>query len=936
MATDPAPPLPTEPGSTGALTAGTDIGRFRIESLVGQGGMGAVYLAWDPVLERRVALKAIRLGNEGRLTSLERFRREAMALAQVNHRHVCQIHDWVEHEGSAYIAMEYIEGETLATAGRQMVLPQKLLAIRAIALALEAAHAKGIVHRDLKASNVMVDGQGQVKVLDFGLARLLDAAQLQGDCTTGEVPPLPRLPPAAGHDFTLADAPLLAQGDETSIGRLSCASSPESDHRGDMTEAGTFMGSPAYASPEQLRGKRVGPPSDVFSLGVLAWELILAEHPYAGEGQVRMLAMVQGEPRSLRGRHLPRRVSRLLRAMLRRDPAARPSAQAVAGALSRHLDRTPAIGWVGGGTAALLGLLYIGYLLLGRSIIADFAKEHPPRLAVLPLRNATGEARLDAQVSLGMAELFSSALRSSPSLSVVEPEAIARATSGLRMTAAEAQEPAGQMRLAKALGAQLLMRGVLDADAARQARVLRYELVDEAGETRFSGQVRATQGTFDPYALVDPAAHALLRKVDPMRGVAAQGIPLPQGAFAAYANGKALLQKGDFKASEAELREAAMRAPAFAPAVLAYASCLRRLGREQALATANWALMSAKAAGDRWTEGRALGLKAYLAKDQGDLGEAQALRERELGLAQALGDHDSVAVTLNHLGLIAQERGQEAEALRFHQQSLDLSRRIGDQVYLSLAQNNLANLALKGGDLGAAEGLYRNNLALQQALGNRWGEALALNNLGVVALAGRELAKAEGLLSRALGIRMAVGDREGQITCLRNLGILALLKGDAARSADFHGQALVLAKEMGHRTLEAECQFYVADLIRRQGQFPPARAGYERVLQLLPEGVTPGVRANALAALAECRLRLPAHEVKEAERLLGSLPAAHTDSPFVHRAKAWLAYQTGHGPEALAELEWALADPKRQAPELRHELEQTRARFQAGSAHSAK
>ncbi|HEX9082400.1 MAG TPA: serine/threonine-protein kinase, partial [Holophagaceae bacterium] len=153
------------------MPVGSRIGRFLVKELLGQGGMGAVYQAWDPVLERNVALKAIRLGRDGEDEARARFRREALALAQLNHPNVCQIHDWVEAQGSAFIAMEFIEGKNLAEAGRGMDLRQKLQAIRAIARALEAAHAKGIVHRDLKPGNVMVDARGGLKVLDFGLAR---------------------------------------------------------------------------------------------------------------------------------------------------------------------------------------------------------------------------------------------------------------------------------------------------------------------------------------------------------------------------------------------------------------------------------------------------------------------------------------------------------------------------------------------------------------------------------------------------------------------------------------------------------------------------------------------------------------------------------------------------------------------------------------------
>jgi tetratricopeptide (TPR) repeat protein len=176
-----------------------------------------------------------------------------------------------------------------------------------------------------------------------------------------------------------------------------------------------------------------------------------------------------------------------------------------------------------------------------------------------------------------------------------------------------------------------------------------------------------------------------------------------------------------------------------------------------------------------------------------------------------------------------------------------------------------------------------------------------------------------------------VGDKVGQITCLRNLGILALMKGQPSVSKEFHDRALDLAQKTGLRTIEAECQFYVAELARLQQRFAQARVGYQRVLDLLPEGVTPEVRGNALAALAECLIRMPRFDSKEFERRLALLRPADSYSPYVHRAKAWYAFLSGHQAAALAELGQAMDDPRRQAPELRAELEQTRTRFQAAT-----
>lgn len=908
-----------------ALAPGAAVGRFQVQALLGSGGMGAVYLAWDPVLERKVALKAIRLGADAKGAAL-RFRREAMALAQLNHRHVCQVHDWVEARGSAFIAMEFVEGETLATAGPGMPFRQKLQALRSIAFALEAAHAKGIVHRDLKPSNVMVDAAGQVKVLDFGLARLVTAGGRALRAGGGEAPLPAGFPEEAGSEATQVDSGA-GGGREDTLAAPGASPLP-ADSWGEMTEAGLFMGSPVYASPEQMAGGPAGPPSDVFSLGVVAWELLLGDHPFPGEGRARMAATRQGELRSLRGRGLPRQVAGLLRAMLQLDPAARPTARQVAERLGRLLAGTPAAWWVGGSLAALGLLLGPAYYLFGRGVIADLGRERPPRTVVLPVRNDTGDPSVEAQVAVGMTELLSSALQGSPRLAVVDPESVGRAMANLRLSPAEAADSASHPRIANALGAQLFLRGTLSRDPAGGADLLSYALVDQAGRVRFSGLARAPrQASFVPYALVDPAVHDLLRKVDPLRSGAMQAAPVPAAVFAAYAEGKARFLRGDFKGAEPFLREAAHQAPAFSGAVSAYAACLRRLGRDQAHAVANWALMSARATGDRWAEGRALALKAYLAKDQGNLDDSQKLREATLVLAQSIGDRDAELGAINHLGLLAAERGQAEAAGAFYDRAIRLSQQTGDQVYLSLAQNNRANLALKRGDLAAAEALYRTNLDLQRSLGNRWGEALALNNLGVLALMARDLPAAGERLGAVLAIREAVGDRVGQATCLRNLGILALMKGDRPASAAFHARALALAQAAGMRTVEAECRFYGAELERLEGRYARALAGYEKVLELLPPGVTPEVRANAQAGAAECLARRPRPALKEAGERLQALAGPGADSPYAHRARAWVAFASGRPEAAAAALALAAADPNRQAPEIHAELEAAREAF---------
>jgi tetratricopeptide (TPR) repeat protein len=882
--------------------------------------MGAVYEAWDPVLERKVAIKAVCLGGVGKEEALARFRREAMALAQLNHPNVCQIHDWVEARGGAYIAMEFIEGETLATAGMGMDVPRKLQVLRAIARALEAAHAKGLVHRDLKPSNVMVDARGNVKVLDFGLARLADAGQAQGPSAPSDEESLPQRPALSGDDLTLAEPSHVDP--RTSLG---------SPSQPDMTEAGVFMGTPSYASPEQIVGQRVGPPSDVFSLGLVAWELLQGEAAFPGRGREHLTATLCGEPRPMKLR-LPRRIGGLLRAMLCKDPAKRPTATEVAAILGRQLGGAPLTWWIGGAASVLAVLLGFGYLLFGRSIIADLGRGGPPRLVILPIQNETGDASLDALVNVGMTELLATALRGSSSLAVVEPGTVARVMAGLHLSASGARKPGSGLRIAKAVGARLLLRGQVRQEPHGSTLVFTYELVDAKGRTRLEGSDQMHRTTpFEPYPLVDPAAHTLLRKVAPLESSGAEGAPISPAVFEAYATGLALFRNGDFKGSEAPLREAAMRAPGFADAVSAYAACLRRLGEDPAPLAANWALMSAKATGNRWAEVQALALKAYLAKDRGDLDTSQQLREQSLDLAHTIGDVDGEIAATNHLGLIAAERGQDAQARAFYERALKLSEETGLRFLQALCQNNLANLDLQRGETDIAAGLYQGTLQIQRDLGNRWGEALALNNLGVLALMSRDLPRAEALLSKALTIREAVGDRSGEATCLRNLGILAQMKGNTAASAAYLAQALDLAQQAGLRTVAAECLFYQADLERMQRRFPLAREGFQKVLTLLPSGVTPEVRDNAQAGLAECLVRQAHPDLKKAGQLLAAISSGDADSPIVHRARAWLARASGQPGLALAQLDRALADPQHDAPQIHAELEATRAEFLKGA-----
>ena len=249
------------------IPAGTRLGPYEVQSAVGAGGMGEVYRARDTRIDRIVAIKVLPAPVAADPVALERFNREARAISQLDHPHICALHDLGTHEGTNFLVMQYVEGETLAARIERGRLPQDeaLTIARQIADALQAAHERAIVHRDLKPANVMQTKDGLVKVLDFGLAKIFA--------------------PAEAGTFSDADG----KGP-----RLSPANSPTLLG---ATQAGFILGTAHYMSPEQARGKTVDARADIWAFGCVLYEMLSAKRAFDGDTMTDVLsAVVSKEP----------------------------------------------------------------------------------------------------------------------------------------------------------------------------------------------------------------------------------------------------------------------------------------------------------------------------------------------------------------------------------------------------------------------------------------------------------------------------------------------------------------------------------------------------------------------------------------------------------------------------------------------------------------
>ena len=836
--------------------------------------MGTVYKAWDKELERMVALKLVRRDLTRDPNISQRFKQELLLASKISHRNVLRIHDLGDGPGDTkFISMAYVEGCDLSQLLRKegkLPLDRALNIARQLATALDAAHAEGVVHRDLKPQNILIDQHDHIYVSDFGLAKSL----------------------------------------ESDLG---------------MTQTGQFLGTPRYMSPEQAEIRPVDHRSDLYAFGLILCEMVTGHLPFEHtHSTMQMLYQRVHEPPKDPRRlnpDLPEYLARIIQKCLERDVSLRYQSAGeiladldaghapplthrswVAAATARFAGSRPQKVWLA--AAAVLAVLAVS-LAVWKTLATPSAQPAVPAaaqlsLAIVPFRNASGDAALD-WLGSSLAEILSTDVGQSASLRVVSSDRMRQISHDLRIAPDAPLDPPTLRRLSEFSNADVLVSG----QYARFGEQIRIDAsVRDLKRDRTTALKAEAQNEKSVVGAVDQLARAIRENlalpVSAIKELQEKSLrPSTQSLLAlrGYSQGAELERQGRNLEAAKQFLAATQADPQFALAYSRLAQVESSLGYDneaeqlagkavdlsESLPSAEKFLISAIHAqvvndypkaidsynhlakllpdnsdvefalagvcenAGSFDEARA-NLSKVLARDPKSVdallasgrveiksGNSQAGLEfltRGLALAIQLENNEEKAAILQAMGVAYRRLGKQDEALRHYQQSLEIKQGLGDKRGMAVSFNQIAQVQDEIGKSAEALKNYQEALRLRREIGDKKGTGDSLIDLGAFYHDRGHYDEALKFFKESLQMQRELGDESNQALCLNNIGSCYTHKGEYEDALTYFQQALQLREKANVPDDIVLTVHNLAETSAKLGRYDQALTYYVRALDL--------------------------------------------------------------------------------------------------------
>lgn len=775
-------------GFDALLPVGAVIGqRYEVLQVLGRGGMGAVYKARDREVNRVVALKVIRPDMAGNASILERFKQELVLSHQVTHRNVVRIYDLGDAEGMKFITMEYIEGSDL----RSIVLEKKKFTpeeavdiMLQVCRALEAAHGVGVIHRDLKPQNIMRDNSGRVVVMDFGLARLMES--------------------------------------------------------NGMTQTGALVGTMEYMSPEQALGGALDQRSDLFTLGLIFYELLSGKMPFAADSALASLIKRTQEravPVSQHDKTIPAALTQIVGKCMERDPKQRYQSAAE---LIRDLEAwqgkragatlgfNASVGpwartlpWPAIGIAATVIVLAIVGFLLRKSLFSEKSGSTPKvSLAILPLRNASGDPTLD-WMGKSLSEMLRTDVGQSESLHTVAPERLHQILTDLRVSPDTELDGSSIRRIAEFTNADQVVWG----EYVKLGDQIRIDAQLENLKTQRVTPIKAeAQSEKALIQAVDTLAKSLQQNLtlsskamDQMKAAAFTPSSKSMEALREYSEGLELSRQNNDLEAVKHYQAATVDDPAFALAYSRLGQAYSRLGHGPEA---------------EQFSSKAVELDSGLPPAERYMIEAASARIQN-NFDKAMQAYDNLSKLMPQDPQVWAEIAELYESKGNYDKSYEYYTKV-----LHSDPKDLDALLATGGvqiERGNAQGSFdylNQALSLAVELGNQQGKANVLQTIGAAYRLTNKPQDALQNLQQAVEIEKQIGDKGGMAFSVRQIADAYGQMGKPADAIKNYEEALKLETELGDNTGLGGVLLNYGNLLDSQGQYDKALEITKRALQL--------------------------------------------------------------------------------------------------------